>query len=109
MRTTCSAQIIRSPGATDEAPLRSQHHRCRPGRRDPPRDGRGRRGGVEMTGTVHIRLELRPDGDCLAGRAISDEGSREFHGWLGLMGALEALYPMPAVPTTTTTKEQPAA
>ena len=46
-----------------------------------------------MTTTVHIRLELRPDGDCLAGRAISDLESREFHGWMGLMGAIEALYP----------------
>ena len=54
-----------------------------------------------MSATVHIRLELRPDGDCFAGRAISDEGSREFHGWLGLMGALEALYPMPVAPATT--------
>lgn len=44
-----------------------------------------------MTQPVHIRLELRPDGDSFAGRAISDEGSREFHGWLGLMGAIEAL------------------
>jgi hypothetical protein len=43
--------------------------------------------------TTHIRLELRPDGDSFAGRAISDEESREFHGWLGLMGAIEALYP----------------
>ena len=60
-----------------------------------------------MSGVTHIRLELRPDGDCFAGRAISDEESREFHGWLGLMGALEALYPMPTVPTTSE-KEQPA-
>ncbi len=55
-----------------------------------------------MSGVVHIRLELRTDSDCLVGRATSDEGSREFHGWLGLMGALEALYPRsfesPAVP-----------
>jgi hypothetical protein len=43
--------------------------------------------------TTHIRLELRPDEDSFAGRAISDEASREFHGWLGLMGAIEALYP----------------
>ena len=47
--------------------------------------------------TTHIRLELRPDGDSFAGRAISDEASREFHGWLGLMGAIEALYPAAAV------------
>jgi hypothetical protein len=43
--------------------------------------------------TTHIRLEMRPDGDSFAGRATSDEESREFHGWLGLMGAIEALYP----------------
>ena len=51
-----------------------------------------------MSAVVHIRLELRPDGDCFAGRATSDEGSREFHGWIGLMGAIEALYPMPVAP-----------
>jgi len=45
-----------------------------------------------MTNAIHIRLELRSEGDCFAGRAISDEGSREFHGWMGLMGAVEALY-----------------
>ena len=43
--------------------------------------------------TFHIRLELRDEGQEFAGRAISDEGSREFHGWIGLMGAIEALYP----------------
>ena len=48
--------------------------------------------------TFHIRLELRDEGQEFAGRAISDEGSREFHGWIGLVGAIEALYP-PAVPT----------
>ena len=42
--------------------------------------------------TTHIRLELRPNGDSFAGRAISDKESREFHGWLGLMGVIEALY-----------------
>jgi hypothetical protein len=41
--------------------------------------------------TTHIRLELRPDGDTFAGRATSDMASREFHGWLGLIGAIEAL------------------
>jgi hypothetical protein len=50
------------------------------------------------SGPVHIRLELRVDGDCFAGRAISDGGSREFHGWMGLMGAIEALYPPAAAP-----------
>ena len=58
-----------------------------------------------MSETVHIRLELRPDGDCFAGRAISDEASREFHGWIGLMGAIEALYPQAGV-TTTADEEQ---
>ena len=43
--------------------------------------------------TAHVRLELRPQGDSFAGRATSDTESREFHGWLGLMGAIEALYP----------------
>ena len=42
---------------------------------------------------THVRLELRPDGDSFAGRATSDTESREFHGWLGLMGAIEALFP----------------
>ena len=66
-----------------------------------------------MSDTVHIRLELRDDGDCFAGRATSDEGSREFHGWIGLMGAIEALYPAAAAnaavsPATTTYEEQEA-
>jgi hypothetical protein len=42
--------------------------------------------------TTHIRLELRPVGDSFAGRAISDEESLQFHGWLGLIGAIETLY-----------------
>ncbi len=62
-----------------------------------------------MSETVHIRLELRPDGDCFAGRAISDEGSREFHGWMGLMGAMEALYPPPASTAAAETKAEQAA
>jgi hypothetical protein len=49
---------------------------------------------------THIRLELRADGDTFAGRAISDKESREFHGWLGLMGAIEALYPTSAAVTS---------
>ena len=66
-----------------------------------------------MSDTVHIRLELRDDGDCFAGRATSDEASREFHGWIGLMGAIEALYPAAAEhaavsPNTTTYEEQEA-
>ena len=49
-----------------------------------------------MSDIVHIRLEMRADGDCFAGRATSDERSQEFHGWIGLMGAIEALYPQAA-------------
>ena len=56
--------------------------------------------------TTHIRLELRPDGDSFAGRATSDEESREFHGWLGLMGAIEALYP--AAGSVAAGEEEPA-
>ena len=59
---------------------------------------------------AHIRLELRPDGDCFVGRATSDEGSREFHGWIGLIGAIEALWPPSAanaaVATTITPNEE---
>ncbi len=54
-----------------------------------------------MNGIVHIRLELRSEGDAFAGRATSDEGSREFHGWMGLMGAIEALYPHSGTATVT--------
>ena len=54
--------------------------------------------------TFHIRLELRDEGEEFAGRAISDEGSREFHGWMGLMGAIESLYPA-AIPTQNTQEE----
>ena len=60
-----------------------------------------------MSEPVHIRLELRPYGDHLAGRATSDEASREFHGWIGLMGAIEALYPQAGVKTTTDKEQQP--
>lgn len=49
-------------------------------------------------GPVHVRLELRSDGEAIWGRAISDESSREFHGWLGLIGAIEALCPAAASP-----------
>ena len=55
--------------------------------------------------TTHIRLELRPDGDTFAGRATSDTESREFHGWLGLVGAIEALFPT-ALPIIADEKER---
>lgn len=50
--------------------------------------------------TTHIRLELRPEGDSFTGRATSDETSLDFHGWLGLLGAIEALCPIPDSPNT---------
>ena len=56
--------------------------------------------------TTHIRLELRPDGDSFAGRATSDEESREFHGWLGLIGAIEAL--VQTTVAATADEEEPA-
>jgi hypothetical protein len=42
--------------------------------------------------TLTVTLELRIDGDSLSGRATSDTGETvEFDGWLGLLGALDAL------------------
>jgi hypothetical protein len=42
------------------------------------------------TPAVHVRLEIQA-GEDFRGRAISDHQSREFHGWIGLIGAIEAL------------------
>lgn len=43
-------------------------------------------------GTLTIRLELRAHDDSFAGRATTGSGQvREFTGWLGLMGAIDAL------------------
>jgi hypothetical protein len=40
---------------------------------------------------ISISLELRVDQDSFAGRATTGSGQqREFTGWLGLMGAIEA-------------------
>lgn len=44
-----------------------------------------------LTGPTHVRLELHADGEAFRGRAISDVESREFHGWIGLVGTLEAM------------------
>jgi hypothetical protein len=44
-----------------------------------------------LTGPTHVRLELHADGEAFRGRAISDVESREFHGWVGLVGTLEAM------------------
>jgi hypothetical protein len=39
-----------------------------------------------------ISLELRVQDDSFAGRATADSGRRrDFTGWLGLMGAIDAL------------------
>lgn len=42
--------------------------------------------------TITIRLELSAHDDSFAGRATTDSGQqRDFTGWLGLMGAIDAL------------------
>lgn len=42
--------------------------------------------------TIRITCELQPVGDSLTGRARRQDGAaREFTGWLGLLGALQAL------------------
>jgi hypothetical protein len=41
---------------------------------------------------ITIRLELREQDDSFAGRATTASGrERDFTGWLGLMGAIDAL------------------
>lgn len=57
-----------------------------------------------MSGPIHVRLEIRAENGEFGGRAISDTESREFHGWIGLIGAIEAL--CPATANTTTEAEQ---
>lgn len=43
-------------------------------------------------GTIQITCELQTVGDSLTGRVRRDGGeTREFTGWLGLLGALQAL------------------
>ena len=51
-----------------------------------------------MSPAGHIRLELLTEGDSLSGTAIGEHESREFHGWLGLIGAIEALLPASVTP-----------
>jgi hypothetical protein len=42
--------------------------------------------------TLTVTLELRIDGDVISGRATGDNGEGiDFEGWLGLLGALDAL------------------
>ena len=41
---------------------------------------------------IQIALELEPDGDSLSGRATGADGTtREFSGWIGLMGLVDSL------------------
>lgn len=47
--------------------------------------------------TIRITCELQTVGDSLTGRARRQDGeAREFTGWLGLLGALQALVVDPA-------------
>ncbi len=47
--------------------------------------------GVNAT-TTQIALELELDGDTVSGRTVDARGAkREFSGWIGLMGVLDAL------------------
>jgi hypothetical protein len=53
---------------------------------------RGRKLAAMEESKVSIRLELRLDDDVPEGIAYRNGGpGREFAGWLGLMGAIEAL------------------
>jgi hypothetical protein len=46
---------------------------------------------VNATST-HIALELELDGDTISGHAIDADGlRRNFSGWIGLMGVLDAI------------------
>jgi hypothetical protein len=60
-------------------------------------------GGVNPT-TTSITLELELDGDAVRGHTVDADGvRREFCGWIGLMGVLDALLDrarMAPVPTT---------
>jgi len=48
--------------------------------------------------TKHIALDVRVDGDEISGLAgDGDGGPRPFHGWLGLIGALERLLANPTI------------
>ena len=59
--------------------------------------------GVNST-TTQITLELELDGDSVSGHTVDAEGARrEFRGWIGLMGVLDALLDrarMAPAPTT---------
>ena len=59
--------------------------------------------GVDSESTsIHIDLDLELDGGCLSGRARNDSGPvREFSGWLGMVGAIDALLPPTSAPADT--------
>jgi hypothetical protein len=46
---------------------------------------------MEQERRLTIRLELELIGDTIVGRAISDQQTTDFTGWIGLMGSIEAL------------------
>ena len=42
--------------------------------------------------TIEIKLELELDGETVSGRATDDDGqTREFSGWIGLIGLVDSL------------------
>ena len=50
--------------------------------------------------SIHIDLDLELAGGCLSGRARDGSGPvREFSGWLGLVGAIDALLPPTFAPS----------
>src|SRR4051794_10483065 len=57
--------------------------------------------GVDSENTsIHIDLDLELSGGCLSGRARNGSGpEREFSGWLGMVGAIDALLPATFAPS----------
>ena len=54
-----------------------------------------------QTRPVAIQLQVHLDGDSPTGRARSDDGEREFAGWIGLVAAIEHLLTAPPPPSPT--------
>jgi hypothetical protein len=47
------------------------------------------------TGTIRLVLEIDTADESLTGRVVTSSGEiRQFKGWLGLLGVLEALMPV---------------
>ena len=59
-----------------------------------------------QTKPVAIQLQVHLDGDSPTGRARSDDGEREFAGWIGLVAAIEHLLTAPP-PRPTTDRQRP--